>query len=374
MPKLNKSIIRSVALGMAVGAGAMLYRDHLIHKHPYSTPSQLRISRALDRALRFARSETKIHLNETSRYIIFSDEHRGARDTADDFQPCEITYQTALDYYNENGFTLILLGDIEELWENPIQSVMDAYENIFLLEKRFYPDRYIRVIGNHDDAWNDPTSVAKYLEPIYPGIQLNQSLLFEFENPNIFGEIFLTHGHQGTLDSDYLAGLPPHILPTYRQLQNKFRIGRTTPATDDFLRGEHDTQMYRWASQNRQLILIAGHTHRPVWSSLTHLDQLIIQLFALRSRQKELSKENYETQYQDLVKAINKRIQKYPPINDTFKTIPSYFNTGCCRFSDGDITGIEITGESISLVKWDRKSLQRTEQISMPLEELFVML
>ena len=33
--------------------------------------------------------------------------------------------------------------------------------------------------------------------------------------------------------------------------------------------------------------------------------------------------------------------------------IPSYFNSGCCCFRDGDITGIEITHEKISLVKWN---------------------
>ena len=32
---------------------------------------------------------------------------------------------------------------------------------------------------------------------------------------------------------------------------------------------------------------------------------------------------------------------------------PSYFNSGCCCYRDGDITGIEITYEKISLVKWN---------------------
>ena len=31
---------------------------------------------------------------------------------------------------------------------------------------------------------------------------------------------------------------------------------------------------------------------------------------------------------------------------------PSYFNTGCCCFSDGDITGIEIAEGCIRLIKW----------------------
>ena len=31
---------------------------------------------------------------------------------------------------------------------------------------------------------------------------------------------------------------------------------------------------------------------------------------------------------------------------------PSYFNTGCCCFSNGDITGIEIADGYIRLIKW----------------------
>ena len=31
---------------------------------------------------------------------------------------------------------------------------------------------------------------------------------------------------------------------------------------------------------------------------------------------------------------------------------PSYFNSGCCCFSDGDITGIEIEDGYIRLIKW----------------------
>jgi hypothetical protein len=32
---------------------------------------------------------------------------------------------------------------------------------------------------------------------------------------------------------------------------------------------------------------------------------------------------------------------------------PSYFNSGCCCFSDGDVTGIEIADGFIRLIKWE---------------------
>jgi hypothetical protein len=41
---------------------------------------------------------------------------------------------------------------------------------------------------------------------------------------------------------------------------------------------------------------------------------------------------------------------------------PVYFNTGCCCFADGDITGLEIADEFIRLVKWEEQD-QRTNRI-----------
>jgi UDP-2,3-diacylglucosamine pyrophosphatase LpxH len=374
MSNIKKSVTSGTALGIAIGTAAVLYRDYQNRKYPLSSPTQRRINKALDRTIQIVRREKRIKLDENSRYIIFSDHHKGAGDEADDFKTCKNTYQAALDHYYEDGFTLVLLGDVEELWENKIHEVMDTHQDVFLSEARFFPDHYIRIIGNHDDAWNDPAAVATYLEPLYPNIHPLPGLVLEFENDDLYGEVFMAHGHQGTLDSDILAEFSPHLLPIYRQLQNKFHIGHTTPATDDYLRGQHDTQMYRWAAQKRNLIFIAGHTHRPVWSSLTHLDQLYMQLYALRLRKGEIDDEKYQEQYKSLLRDIEKRVAKDPPVNDTLKTSPSYFNTGCCRFRDGDITGIEISDLNIRLVKWDAITLQRTEPISMTLAELFALL
>jgi hypothetical protein len=39
----------------------------------------------------------------TGRFIIFSDQHKGCRNGADDFTLCEANYLAALDYYYEKG-------------------------------------------------------------------------------------------------------------------------------------------------------------------------------------------------------------------------------------------------------------------------------
>ena len=52
------------------------------------------------------------------RFIILSDQHKGARDGSDIFAKAANNYLAALEYYNNENFFYINLGDSEELWEN----------------------------------------------------------------------------------------------------------------------------------------------------------------------------------------------------------------------------------------------------------------
>ena len=73
----------------------------------------------------------------TGRFIIFSDQHKGARDAADDFMLAEKNYMAALDYYYNNQFHFINLGDCEELWENTPDDVMKMNKTVLASEVRF---------------------------------------------------------------------------------------------------------------------------------------------------------------------------------------------------------------------------------------------
>jgi hypothetical protein len=42
---------------------------------------------------------------------------------------------------------------------------------------------------------------------------------------------------------------------------------------------------------------------------------------------------------------------------------PCYFNTGCCCFADGDVTGLEIADGEIRLVRWPNDDDQPKPQI-----------
>jgi hypothetical protein len=373
----KRSSVKNTAffIGAALGAGFSLIANQRFRKHPEYLPSNIRRKIALDRALNRARLAGPLTLTQNSRYVIFSDHHKGERDRADGFKPCEASYLTALDHYFSENFNLIVLGDAEELWQNPLPRVMESYPEVLKSEARYYPDCYIRFSGNHDNAWELKDLVRQYLDPYFPGIEIRKELIFEFRDElDVQGEILLLHGHQGTLDSDFFDFIPPHILPYYHQFQNKTGLGQTSPSQDAYDRSIQDNQMYTWASQQDKLILIAGHTHRPIWGSMTHLEKLAAQFHALLHMQPQPA--NFQEEATRLQEEIQRRAKIDPPKADAVKTKPCYFNTGCCRFSDGDITGIEIESGEIRLIKWGNKDGQigRSEFESIRLAEVFVLL
>ena len=108
--------------------------------------------------------------------------------------------------------------------------------------------------------------------------------------------------------------------------------------------------MYEWAMQQTDLILITGHTHQPVFESLTHFERLQLQ------HHKALYEHN--PQWAEAIENEMKwRSSEDRHIaEDYLKTKPVYFNSGCCCFSDGDITGIEIADGSIRLIKWEESN------------------
>jgi hypothetical protein len=52
---------------------------------------------------------------------------------------------------------------------------------------------------------------------------------------------------------------------------------------------------------------------------------------------------------------------------------PCYFNTGCCCFPDGDVTCVELSDETIRLMRWpsDRGKPKPKELATIPMREVF---
>ncbi|HVG41634.1 MAG TPA: metallophosphoesterase [Chitinophagaceae bacterium] len=305
---------------------------------------------------------------DKGKFIIFSDMHKGCRNGADDFAICEQAYLQALDYYYQNGFHFIALGDSEELWENTLSAVKREQKPSFEKEKAFvHNNAFIKIFGNHDLYWdNDPLAPFSLKEiydtelPIHEGVVLQTTLNGKVVN------IFCTHGHQGDAVSDGNWFSKFFISKIWAPLQAYLKINPNTPAYDAQLKTLHNLLMYEWSAQQKDLFLITGHTHQPVFESLTHIERLYRQVLFAR-KQKDASMEA------TLLQEIALRKFTATSISEEYlKLKPTYFNSGCCCNSDGDITGIEVSEGVLRLIEWRIKEgkIERLILEETPLLEL----
>ena len=363
-----------------------------------SRPERSRIFKALSELFRNIKEEpgkkgVVLTLRENSRIIVFSDHHRGAKNGADDFMKAEGSYLAALDYYFQHRFQYVSLGDSEELWENTLASVKKNNSITFEAEKKFIlQDRFFKVFGNHDLFWDNSLISSQQLKTIYgKKLRVFEGVILEIGNKDNRTKesnelkkikkpfahwkktkiddddlpvadcpltIFLTHGHQGDASSDGNWFSKFFVANIWAPLQSYLRINFNTPAYDEDLKTSHNLIMYEWSAKYKNLVLITGHTHQPVFESLTHPERLYKKLG-------DALKANLTEEANKIEEEIKRRGRDYKTTPAQYLNMkPSYFNSGCCCFRDGDITGIEITHKKISLVKWslakNREVLEET--------------
>ena len=82
-------------------------------------------------------------LSYTSRYVLFSDCHRGCGTHNDNFLKNQNIYFAALKYYYSHGYTYIELGDGDELWENrSFDAIKSIHNNTFWLFSSFWANSF----------------------------------------------------------------------------------------------------------------------------------------------------------------------------------------------------------------------------------------
>lgn len=347
---------------MATGLSAALWRARHLHRWPEEVPLRLDADK--------------------DRLAILSDMHRGKRDRADDFRPCEEAYLRALAGYDEQGYRLVLLGDVEELWKNRPEQVLGAYPEVYAREASLHEaGRLIRLWGNHDREWASPHLVERELEPSYGNGELavGESLLLEVGiGDRDLGSLFIVHGHQGTGLNDTLAFLARFTVRfIWKPIQHLVQTSRTMPSANRRVREKHNRATRLWAEGQEKLLLVTGHTHRPVFASISILDELERRLGI--DIDKITSLVDDAEFWDDVVTECMERgwlgdaAPCGPPAPDSRRTLqPSLFNSGCCCYQDGHITGLEVSDGEVRLVLWspaspgDRRVLARA-----PLERVF---
>ncbi len=318
-----------------------------------------KIRKGLDGAFERAAKAVEELDPATARIVVFSDHHRGAVDDADDFRRCEHAYTTALGWYLEQGYRLFLLGDVEELWEESPATPLREYGDVLALEAAFRTrgGGLERFWGNHDDTWRHPAEVRDRLQGHVGGpLKVHEGLRMRVRRPGKEdATLFFVHGHQGTAASDRFGRISRlFVRHVWRRIQRKTGYSATTPASDQALRDKHGRAMFAWAAgRGPGTVLIAGHTHQPVFASsqpdpppTRPADELRAAIEVARAAGDAAKAAALRAELEYALTAQRR------PDRATVVDPPCYFNTGCCSFPDGDVTGLEIADDEIRLVRW----------------------
>lgn len=245
-----------------------------------------------------------------SKYVIFSDCHRGTGRANDNFLRNEFLYIAALRHYYQKGFTYIELGDADELWENrSMQCIKENHMQSFEMLSMFYKqNRFFAVYGNHDITKKSSKFLKKHFfsfycaktlcdRPLFPDITFYPGIILHDKLKD--HDIYMTHGHQADLLNSTLWRLSRFLVRyVWRPLESIGVPDPTSAAKNNTRKKKSEKKLAGWALKNNHL-LVTGHTHHPMTGS---------------------------------------------------KTSP-YCNTGSCVHPAG-ITAIEIEKRTITLVKW----------------------
>lgn len=300
---------------------------------------------------------------KNERYAIISDTHMGDGGDADDFHNNQNALLNALTHYLDQGYSLILLGDIEEFWQFDLVDIIKRYEgSVYKAYKSFGDQKINRVFGNHDYEWGgliDPTRNT----PIGNRVA-DEAIKLRDVDGGV--KILLVHGHQGSIDSDKYAWFSRFFVRIYRGIEPVFRwtgLSGHGSATKSQVAKDFERVMYSWAKKNR-VLLICGHSHRAIFASKSYGEQLqekIAELNAYNMRKgiHQTTREGNFQKIEQLQREWEDERDKgriIEPLEPGDTTVPCYFNSGCGLYSDG-ITVIEIDEDQIRLVKWSKYSL-----------------
>jgi predicted phosphodiesterase len=272
-------------------------------------------------------------------------------------------------HYLAGAYNLVLNGDVEELQRFEESKIAGAWPDVYWAFDEFHQaGRFYKTVGNHDLALllnkgND----SRY--PLHHGLVLRWN-----EHP-----IFIYHGHQASgkyLKYNRLLGI------TLKYLANPLRIRNFSVAHSSRKQYAIEKKVYHFSS-SRKIVSVIGHTHRPLFESLSKVERL-------KHKVEQLSREYTESNHPDEQKKIKKSIKNYKKelikmfkkdngafdrknIYNTAITVPCIFNSGCVIGKRG-ITALEIEDDHIRLVHWfdqntSRKYLKNYGYEPEPLKE-----
>jgi UDP-2,3-diacylglucosamine pyrophosphatase LpxH len=285
-------------------------------------------------------------ITDADRIVIFSDLHLGNGGRKDDFlHNSELFIAAVSRYYYPLGHTLVLNGDIEDMQKFPPFVIRRAWESVFLLLERFYQgSRLIRTWGNHDELLA--------LRPGKGGRAVVEGFRFLYKGSTLF----VFHGHQASKAFHRYNTFLGYLV---RFLISPLGIMNDSVAHDNRRKYKIEKRIYEFSSKEK-IISIIGHTHRPLFESLSKTDSLRFRIEDMCRRYPE-TKEDEKGPLAEEIRATQKELRRLFEKNkengfesslyESHFAVPCIFNSGCATGKRG-ITCLEIEGGRIRLVHW----------------------
>lgn len=287
-------------------------------------------------------------LSGAGRLVFMSDFHMGDGSTRDDFRRNrELVAGVLASYYLPGGWRLVLNGDIEELHKFSPAVIRATYPEHYELFSAFRRDgRLVKIVGNHD--------LALLLEPEYEYPLLDALRLDAPE-----GRILAFHGHQ----SRKLYGKHHRLSDLLvRYFVSPLRIPAFDKPRESRRRYRAERRIYR-ASKNLGAVIIAGHTHRPLFESHSKYDSMrwniesLLRDYTRAAAEERPGIEALVRIYADELKRLSRAERSRGRSRSLYERedllVPSMFNSGCAVGKLG-FTCIELDGTSVALSYWNR--------------------
>jgi predicted phosphodiesterase len=306
-----------------------------------------RIRKLFPGLLEISAAFPSVSLENHKKLVIFSDLHLGDGRARDDFLPNGQLFQNVLEqYYLKQSFSLVLNGDVEDLQKFSCLKIRKAWKVLYQLFARFHDTQQLfKIVGNHDQSLHSLPR-KKWRLPLLPGLRL----LWK-DN-----EIVVFHGHQASGLYDVFQ---PLITLGLRFLAVPLGIMNGSASHSNAKKIKLEERVYAFSRLN-QIVSIIGHTHRPLFESLSKRESVKYQLEAALRRLQQASGEeegillNNIAAYKDYLYNGDDRRHVSKLIYSTIVPVPCLFNSGCCVGKRG-ITCLEITDGTIALVHWSSR-------------------
>jgi UDP-2,3-diacylglucosamine pyrophosphatase LpxH len=306
-----------------------------------------------------------IILDPSSRIVVISDLHMGDGSGNDDLRRNGELLGSVLEkYYFDRGFTLLLNGDIEDLQKFRLAKIRAAWRGLFAVFDRFAREgRLYKIYGNHDEGLLEE---ARYPYTLHTGVRLGWG-------PRT---LYVFHGHQA---SSFLVKHNDLSGAIVRYVLHTLRIRNRSPSEDSVRRYRVERRIYAF-SRLRGVVSIIGHTHRPLFESLSKYDRLRFEIerlcaeYSLSGGERKAEIADTVELYKEEFLRMGRKERRQGRSRSLYGSellLPCLFNSGCAVGKKG-LTSIEIEGGRIALAYWceEGKEKRYLEREAGPAERL----